>query len=63
MTSIAADYWYYALGAMFILVPLLLPGGVVSLPQVIGKLNQRRLAASRGFNVVPATGTPEGGQA
>ncbi|MGC4033879.1 MAG: urea ABC transporter permease subunit UrtC [Tepidisphaeraceae bacterium] len=62
MTSEFAEYWYYALGAMFILVPLFLPGGLISLPMVINKLRNRR-PAQKGFEAaataVPAT---EGGR-
>ena len=46
MTSIAPAYWYYVLGGMFVLVPLLLPGGIVSLPTVIKKASQKRRTGS-----------------
>jgi len=51
MTSVAPAYWYYVLGGMFILVPLLLPGGIISLPQVIARLVQKR---QTGLPVEPA---------
>lgn len=35
MTSEAPEYWMYVLGALFILVPLLLPGGLMSIPTLI----------------------------
>ena len=38
MTSYAADYWMFVLGAVFIAVPLGLPGGVMSIPMMVGKL-------------------------
>jgi ABC-type branched-subunit amino acid transport system permease subunit len=52
MTSVAADYWYYALGLLFILVPLLLPGGLMSLPTLFGKLRQRRSGPAERFDIV-----------
>ena len=61
MTSVAADYWYYALGAMFILVPLLLPGGIISVPMVVQKLRSSRPKPA-GFEVVGATPVVEGGR-
>jgi urea transport system permease protein len=51
MTSVAPAYWYFVLGGLFVLVPLLLPGGVISLPQVIGRLRQKRVVESRGFAI------------
>ncbi|MBB6441197.1 urea ABC transporter permease subunit UrtB [Phycisphaera mikurensis] len=36
MTSNHPAYWMFALGALFILTPLLLPGGVMSLPAMLG---------------------------
>ncbi len=36
MTSSAPEYWMYVLGALFILVPLLLPGGLMSIPTLLG---------------------------
>ncbi|HEV7298864.1 MAG TPA: urea ABC transporter permease subunit UrtC [Tepidisphaeraceae bacterium] len=43
MTSVAPQYWYFVLGGLFILVPLLLPGGIMSIPKVIsGFLSERR---------------------
>ena len=50
MTTYFPQYWYFALGALFILVPLLLPGGLMSLPMVIKKLTQKR--GSPGFPVI-----------
>jgi urea ABC transporter permease protein UrtB/urea ABC transporter permease protein UrtC len=47
MTTNYPAYWMFALGALFILVPLLLPGGLMSLPKVAGAW-RRRLAASAG---------------
>ena len=35
ITSFAPQYWMFALGGLFILVPLALPGGLMSLRQVI----------------------------
>ncbi|MEM1208230.1 MAG: urea ABC transporter permease subunit UrtB [Planctomycetota bacterium] len=47
MTSLAPDYWMLMLGGMFILVPLFLPGGVMSLPAVVsGRFTPRKAAAT-----------------
>ena len=35
LTSWKPDYWLYALGLLFVLIPLLLRGGLMSLPGVI----------------------------
>ncbi len=35
MTSWKPDYWPFVFGGLFILVPLLLPGGLMSIPQVV----------------------------
>ncbi|HEX8322868.1 MAG TPA: urea ABC transporter permease subunit UrtC [Tepidisphaeraceae bacterium] len=55
MTSEFSEYWYFVLGSLFILVPLLLPGGVISLPMVI-----RNLAAKRktGAPLLDTTAVP-----
>ncbi len=66
MTSIAADYWLFVLGGLFILVPLLLPGGVMSLPQVITGIALRsRATHSRGMVEIgaPASGVATSGVA
>jgi ABC-type branched-subunit amino acid transport system permease subunit len=44
MTSLAPEYWKLMLGALFILVPLLLPGGMMSLPSVIAGLFRTKAA-------------------
>ncbi len=36
MTSVAPDYWKFMLGGLFIFVPLFLPGGLMSIPSLIG---------------------------
>ncbi|MEO0514240.1 MAG: urea ABC transporter permease subunit UrtB [Planctomycetota bacterium] len=41
MTSEAPEYWMYVLGALFILVPLLLPGGLMSVPTLVGNALSR----------------------
>ncbi|CAN5526648.1 hypothetical protein BH10PLA1_BH10PLA1_14850 [soil metagenome] len=45
MTSLAPEYWYFVLGLLFVVVPLLLPGGLMSLPKVLGDLLFRPKAA------------------
>lgn len=59
MTSFAPDYWKLVLGGLFILVPLVLPGGLMSLPEVFGKLMKTR--KSRGYDLLPAGKIAEGG--
>jgi urea ABC transporter permease protein UrtB/urea ABC transporter permease protein UrtC len=50
MTTRAPNYWMFALGGLFVLVPLLLPGGLMSLPLVVrrslGRLGRRSPAVS-----------------
>jgi urea ABC transporter permease protein UrtB/urea ABC transporter permease protein UrtC len=44
MTSWKPDYWLFMLGGLFILVPLLLPGGIMSVPMVVsGWFRDRRV--------------------
>lgn len=47
MTSWKPEYWMYVLGGVFILVPLALPGGLMSLPGIVAKLIRGRPGASR----------------
>ena len=42
MTSWKPDYWLYVLGGLFVLVPLLFPGGLMSIPGVIKKMTRKR---------------------
>jgi urea transport system permease protein len=42
MTSFAPQVWKFALGGLFILVPLALPGGLMSLPQVARRWTRSR---------------------
>ena len=58
MTTNFPDYWMFSLGGLFILVPLLLPGGLMSIPAVIIKATRSRSAPPVG----PAAAT-EGGAA
>lgn len=53
LTSWAADYWPFVFGALFILVPLLFPGGIMSIPAAVMKLFESRKQTSRGFEVAP----------
>jgi urea ABC transporter permease protein UrtC len=41
LTSWKPNYWLYALGLLFVLIPLLLPGGLVSLPGIISDFIRR----------------------
>jgi urea ABC transporter permease protein UrtC len=54
MTSWKPEYWLYILGALFILVPLLFPGGLMSIPNVLQKIRARP-NGSRGLAPVQAT--------
>lgn len=58
MTSTYPEYWYFALGGLFILIPLLLPGGLMSLPQVVRRLSQKRATTTAGIDITP-TATAE----
>ncbi len=60
LTSWEPDYWPYAIGGLFIVVPLLLPGGVMSLPSVISKLMNRAQATSNAFESQSAPKTMGG---
>jgi urea transport system permease protein len=58
MTSFAADYWMFVLGAMFIAVPLGLPGGLASVPGMVRKA----FGEPKGGSAPPPV-APEGGAA
>lgn len=56
LTSHWADYWYFALGLLFILVPLLLPGGIMNIPDVIRKAMSGAKRSNTGIPLAePAT--------
>jgi urea transport system permease protein len=59
MTSWKPDYWLFVLGGLFVLVPLLLPGGLISLPVVLSRKRGSR-KIQRDFDVIPATSAAEG---
>jgi urea ABC transporter permease protein UrtC len=57
LTTWKPDYWLYALGLLFVLIPLMLRGGLMSIPAIILGERSRRPAASPegapgGFEVV-----------
>jgi urea transport system permease protein len=59
LTSWKPEYWYFALGALFVLVPLLCPGGLMSLPMVIKRsLPSRNGDNSRAHPAVVASPPP-----
>ncbi len=60
MTSIAPEYWKLVLGGLFILVPIALPGGIMSLPAVAKKLFHRP-SRSDGTDTEPPTIATVGG--
>lgn len=51
VTSWKPDYWLFVLGGLFALVPLLFPGGLMSIPQVVRGAIESTRARSRGFDV------------
>lgn len=57
MTSWKPDYWLFILGGLFILVPLLLPGGLISLPQY---LKRASVPSPRKLEVIPEAEPAEG---
>ena len=61
MTSIAPEYWKLMLGGLFILVPLALPGGIMSLPSMVKKMFNRP-SHSDGTGTRPPLASPAGGQ-
>ena len=46
LTVAAPEYWLYVLGALFIVVTLFMPGGLIRLPQQIRQWNEKRKAQS-----------------
>jgi urea ABC transporter permease protein UrtB len=50
--------WMFVLGGLFVLVPLALPGGVMSLPQVIKSLINRTRRAQNEFGATDTEATP-----
>lgn len=53
MTSLAPEYWYFVLGGLFIVVPLLMPGGIMSLLKHLPSPPPK--PGKRGFPVVPGS--------
>ncbi|MEG2976223.1 MAG: urea ABC transporter permease subunit UrtC [Comamonas sp.] len=47
LTVAAPEYWLYVLGALFIIVTLFMPGGVIRLPQQIKQWREKRNAQTR----------------
>ena len=47
LTVAAPEYWLYVLGALFIIVTLFMPGGVIRLPQQIKQWREKRHAQTR----------------
>ena len=61
MTSVAPQYWKLLLGGLFILVPLALPGGIMSLPAMVKQMF-RRPSHSDDTDTRPPLASPAGGQ-
>jgi urea transport system permease protein len=59
MTSWKPDYWLFVLGGLFVLIPVLAPGGLMSIPQMIRTRFATRSAGAAGFGV--ATGPAQAG--
>ena len=47
LTVAAPEYWLYVLGALFIIVTLFMPGGVIRLPQQIKQWREKRNAQTQ----------------
>ena len=52
LTVAAPEYWLYVLGALFIVVTLFMPGGLIRLPQQIKQWREKRHAQSRASDAV-----------
>ncbi len=63
MTTNYPEYWMFALGGLFVLVPLLLPGGIMSLPIVLMNLVKNRNAVTDGDATDPPPMLTQGGKA
>lgn len=61
LTSTRPEYWPFVLGGMFVLVPLLLPGGIMSVPAVLKKSLMPPVPREK-LAVVPESAAAEGGQ-
>jgi len=61
MTSVAPQYWYFILGGLFVIVPLLLPGGLMSLWKVIGDQLKPARKPAQGFDVISEEAPAAGG--
>ena len=55
MTSLAPRYWLFVLGTLFIVVPLYLPGGLMSLPSIIATKFGRLQTSPAGRSAVAAS--------
>lgn len=53
MTSWKPDYWLFVLGGLFILVPLMLPGGLMSLPMLVARALRSRKSITPREKVEP----------
>jgi urea transport system permease protein len=47
LTVAAPEYWLYVLGALFIVVTLFMPGGLIRLPQQLRQWREKRKAQAR----------------
>ena len=57
LTVAAPEYWLYVLGALFIVVTLFMPGGLIRLPQQLRQWHEKRKAERRPtLNQAAATG-------
>ena len=57
LTVAAPEYWLYVLGALFIVVTLFMPGGLIRLPQQLRQWREKRKAQVRvSLNQAAATG-------
>ena len=62
LTVAAPEYWLYVLGALFIIVTLFMPGGLIRLPQQLRAWREKRKAQSKAVHSpVAESMTQEGG--
>ena len=62
LTVAAPEYWLYVLGALFIIVTLFMPGGLIRLPQQLRAWREKRKAQSKTVHSpVAESMTQEGG--
>lgn len=59
LTVAAPEYWLYVLGALFIVVTLFMPGGLIRLPQQLRQWREKRRAQTQGRTEIPSPSQPQ----